>query len=77
MFNPVPKKYAIEKNKLNKWIKRSLKNAEKLSIDGKKLTPFLIKKINNLSKNKTLKANTKLIIENAKLAGKIAFIYKN
>ena len=77
IFNPVPKKYAIEKNKLNIWIKRSLKKAEKLSIDGKKLTPFLIKEINNLSKNKTLKANIKLIIENAKLAGKIAFKYKN
>ena len=78
LFNPMfQKKYAIEKNKINKWIKISLKKAEKLSIDGKKLTPFLIKEINNLSKNKTLKANIKLIIENAKLAGKIAFIYKN
>ena len=77
IINPVPKKYAIEKNKLNMWIKRSLKKAERLSIDGKKLTPFLIKEINNLSKNKTLKANKKLIIESAKLAGKIAFKYKN
>ena len=41
-------------------------------INGKALTPFLIKEINNFSNNKTLKANVSLIINNADLAGKIA-----
>ena len=40
------------------------------------MTPFLIKKINYYSKNKTLEANKSLIINNAKLAGKLAYIYK-
>ena len=42
------------------------------SIEGKDLTPFLIKEVNILSKNKTLKANVELIINNALLAGKIS-----
>jgi len=41
-------------------------------IRGKDLTPFLITEINALSKNKTLEANTALIINNALLAGKIS-----
>ena len=32
-------------------------------------------KINKLSKNKTLKVNKELIIDNANLAGKIAYDY--
>ena len=42
------------------------------NISGKELTPFLIKEINEQSKNQTLNANVSLIINNANLAGKIA-----
>mgnify|MGYP006212103597 CR=1 FL=1 len=52
-----------------------LKENEKVEqnkINGKAVTPFLIKEINNYSNNKTLKANVSLIINNAGLAGKIA-----
>lgn len=75
LFNPVPKKKSIEKSRLNKWIKQSLSKAKKSSVGGKDLTPFLIKEINRLSKNKTLEANIELIINNANLAGKLAFRY--
>ena len=39
---------------------------------AKDVTTFLIAEINALSKNKTLEANTALIINNALLAGKIS-----
>ena len=61
--------------KINKWIKLSLKKAEKLNLKGKKISPFLISEINKLSKNKTLDVNMKLIINNANLAGKLAYNY--
>jgi len=38
---------------------------------------ILIKEINSLSKNKTLKANMELIINNALLAGKLAKNYNS
>ena len=72
IFNKVPEINAISKDKINEWINIALVRAEKNKINGKELTPFLIKEINNFSNNKTLKANVSLIINNAELAAKIA-----
>ena len=72
IFNKVPEINAISKEQINEWISSALVRAEKNKISGKALTPFLIKEINNFSKNKTLEANVSLIINNADLAGKIA-----
>jgi len=72
IFNKVPKKYSIEKNLIENWINKSIEKAKLNHIRGKDLTPFLIAEINALSKNKTLEANTALIINNALLAGKIS-----
>ena len=72
IFNKVPKKYSIEKNLIEHWINKSIEKAKLNQIRGKDLTPFLISEINALSKNKTLEANTALIINNAFLAGKIS-----
>ena len=75
LFNPIPKNKAIQKKHIDKWIKDSIKKAKNNSIEGKELTPYLIKEINSLSKNQTLKANIELIINNALLAGKLAKNY--
>lgn len=72
IFNKVPKKYSIEKNLIENWINKSIEKAKLNQIRGKDLTPFLISEINAFSKNKTLEANTALIINNALLAGKIS-----
>ena len=75
IFNAVPKDAAIEKKLIKKWIKIIIEEANKKSITGKELTPFLINEINYLSDNQTLKANIKLIINNALIAGKLAAEY--
>ena len=72
IFNKVPKKYSIEKNLIENWINKSIVKAKLNNVRGKDLTPFLITEINAFSKNKTLEANTALIINNALLAGKIS-----
>ncbi len=72
IFNKVPKNKSIDKTLIEKWIIESVKKAEIEKIRGKDLTPFLIAEINNLSNNKTLEANSALIINNALVAGKIA-----
>jgi len=72
IFNKVPENKSIDKNLIEKWIIESVKKAEIKNIKGKELTPFLIAEINNLSNNKTLEANSALIINNALVAGKIA-----
>ena len=75
IFNAVPKDAAIEKKLIKKWIKIIIEEANNKSITGKELTPFLINEINYLSDNQTLKANIKLIINNALIAGKLAAEY--
>ena len=78
LFNPVPKKSAIEKKLIEKWIKSSVQKATTNSIQGKDLTPYLLAEIAKLSNNKTLETNMHLIINNAKTAGIIACdYYKN
>ena len=72
IFNKIPKEKSIEKKLVQKWINLSIEKAKSNLIKGKDLTPFLISEINNLSNNKTLEANTALIINNAFLAGKIS-----
>ena len=77
IFNPIPKNKSLEKKLIDQWIGDSIKKAKENSIEGKDLTPFLIREINLLSKNKTLKANIELIINNALLAGKLAIKFTN
>ena len=77
IFNPIPKNKSIDKKLIQKWIKLSMNRAKINSIKGKELTPFLIKEINKLSENKTLEANIELIINNASLAGKLAYNFYN
>ena len=77
IFNPVPKNKSIDEKLIKKWIKLSINKAKINSIKGKDLTPFLIKEINKLSKNKTLEANIELIINNAAFAGKLAYNFYN
>ena len=72
IFNKVPLEKAINKDDVEKWINNATLKAKKDSISGKELTPFLIKEINEQSKNETLNTNASLIINNANLAGKIA-----
>ncbi len=72
IYNPVEKKYSVSENLIKKWMKIANKKAKLKKIKGKNLTPYLLKEISKLSNEKTLRANTSLIINNAKLAAKIA-----
>ena len=73
LYNPVPNKYSIKNSLIEKWIEIAHVKAKKKRISGKELTPFLLKEISLLSKGLTLKTNISLILNNAKLAGKVAY----
>lgn len=70
--NPIPEKFALPKDYMDRIIEESLKEAEKTGIKGKVLTPFLLNRINELSEGKSLKANIELIKNNACVGAKIA-----
>ncbi|MFO7882446.1 MAG: pseudouridine-5'-phosphate glycosidase [Kosmotogaceae bacterium] len=72
VLNPVPEEDEISYEKLNGWIKKAVNNAEKKSIKGKELTPFLLSELANYSNGETIRTNVSLLKNNAKIAAKIA-----
>jgi len=70
--NPVPEEYALSMEYMNEMIGEAVRAAEKEGIKGKKLTPYLLNKIKELTGGKSLKANIELVKNNARVAAKIA-----
>lgn len=74
--NPIPKQYSLPFSDMDHYINSAIKEAEMLSINGKKLTPFLLSKISDLTSGKSLESNIALIKNNALLGAQIAKAYK-
>ncbi len=70
--NPVPKKFEIKKQKMEKIINKALKEAKSIGIKGKKITPFLLAKIVELTQGDSLKTNIELVKNNVSVACEIA-----
>jgi pseudouridine-5'-phosphate glycosidase len=70
--NPIPLKDEIPLNEVDSFIRIALKECEKNNISGKHVTPFLLKKIVELSGKKSLAANISLALNNVRLAIEIA-----
>lgn len=74
--NPVPKDASFTLEEAEDLIKSALKEAKAKGIKGKEETPFLLSKINELSKGRSQFINEALIINNAKVGAKIAICLK-
>ena len=70
--NPIPEEYAMPEDKMNKCIDDAVRMASELGIHGKQVTPFLLDKIKTLTEGKSLEANIKLVLNNAKLGAEVA-----
>jgi pseudouridine-5'-phosphate glycosidase len=70
--NPIPEKDAIPASKMEPMIAKASAEAIEQGIHGQKLTPFLLGRISELTKGKSLKANLALLLNNARLAAEIA-----
>jgi len=70
--NPVPEEYALSMKYMNEMIEGAVRAAEKEGVKGKKLTPYLLNKIKELTGGKSLKANIGLVKDNARVGAKIA-----
>ena len=75
--NPVPEEYALSMEYVNEVIEEAVRTVEKEGIKGKKLTPYLLNKIKELTGGKSLKANIELVKDNARVAAKIARALKS
>ena len=70
--NPIPEKYSLPLNEINSVIKLALSEMKAKNIIGKKTKPFLLSKIAEKTKGKSLESNIQLVLNNASLAAQIA-----
>ena len=70
--NPIPITDSISKSEMEPIIEKASKEAKEKNIHGQALTPFLLRRISELTKGKSMKANLSLLLNNARLAAQIA-----
>ncbi|NMA37990.1 MAG: pseudouridine-5'-phosphate glycosidase [Papillibacter sp.] len=75
--NPIPEEYSMDPELINNAIDSAVKEADKLGIKGKELTPFLLAKIKDITGGDSLKSNIQLVLNNAALAAKTALALSN
>lgn len=72
LAQPAPKESALSAKQVEDWVNQALVEAEEKSVDGQAVTPFLLKRVSELSGGKSLSANLSLLKNNARLAGQLA-----
>jgi pseudouridylate synthase len=70
--NPVPTESEIPAGKINAIIDQALQDARAQSIEGKGTTPFLLKRINELTQGQSLATNIALVKNNARVGSLLA-----
>lgn len=69
---PPPDNVALPIREVNEAVKQALKEARELRIRGQRVTPFLLERVNRLTRGDSLRANLGLLLNNAQVAAKIA-----
>ena len=69
---PIPEEHEIGFEIIDKTIQAALLESREKGINGKRITPFLLDRIKELTEGKSLKANIELVINNALVGGEIA-----
>lgn len=69
---PVPEEDEIPYEKMDGVIKEALAECEKQGVKGKRITPFLLSKVKDLTRGSSLEANIRLVLNNARIGAEIA-----
>ncbi|MFN7018185.1 MAG: pseudouridine-5'-phosphate glycosidase [Fimbriimonadales bacterium] len=72
VVQPPPAEYAIPRAELDALLEQALRECAKAGIRGSATTPWLLKRLAELSDGRTLQVNLALLESNARLAGQIA-----
>jgi pseudouridylate synthase len=70
--NPVPSESEIPAVQINQIVDAALKEAIAQGIAGKQVTPYLLKRINELTQGASLKTNIALVKNNARVGAELA-----
>ena len=69
---PIPEEWSMDADYINKAIDEALVDADRQGIVGKDTTPFLLKKIKEITGGSSLASNIQLVFNNVKTAARIA-----
>lgn len=69
---PIPQEAEIPFEKMDTVIQKALKECEEQGVKGKRITPFLLDRVKELTDGSSLEANIKLVFNNASVGAKIA-----
>lgn len=72
LANPVPADDAIPNADVEQWIAAAHAEAEQQGIRGQAVSPYLLKRVAELSQGRSLQANLALLKNNARLAAEVA-----
>lgn len=70
--NPIPDAYAMDAQAIERVIDGAVKEAARLGVQGKALTPYLLERIQQLTGGDSLRANIELVLNNARLGAAVA-----
>lgn len=70
--NPVPQSYAFQPEEIETVIAKALKDADHRHITGKDVTPYLLDRVKELTKGRSLETNVALVKNNAVVGSAIA-----
>jgi len=73
--NPIPEAFAVDPDIINPAIEKAVADAARQGIGGKRLTPYLLARIVELTGGDSLESNIALVMHNARLAAAIAAAY--
>jgi pseudouridine-5'-phosphate glycosidase len=74
LVQPPPAEWAMDAQELEAMLDQALNEASERGVHGGALTPWLLHRLGELSKGRTLAVNRALLIANARLAARIARI---
>ena len=72
LTNPIPEEFAMDQEVIDNAINQALKEMDGQGVKGKACTPFLLKRIVELTGGDSLESNIALVLNNAKVGSEVA-----
>jgi len=72
VVNPIPEAYNMDFDQMEKVIEKALEAARNKGIQGKAVTPFLLKSIKEFTSGQSLASNIELVLNNVQLGAAVA-----
>jgi pseudouridine-5'-phosphate glycosidase len=73
--NPIPAEASLDERMIDEAIEEALEDASKEGIKGKQLTPFLLKRLADVTDGASIRANRALALHNARVGAELALAY--